>query len=62
LNQALSEQRAGSVKSYLVNSGIGVGRINAYGYGYRSPIASNDTAEGRQANRRVELELEPIEG
>ena len=61
LNQTLSEQRAGSVKSYLVNGGVAAGRINAYGYGFRRPIASNDTPEGRQANRRVELELEPIE-
>ncbi len=61
LNQTLSEQRAGSVKSYLINRGITAGRVNAHGYGYRYPIASNDTAEGRQANRRVELELEPIE-
>lgn len=61
LNQTLSEQRAGSVKSYLTNSGIKTGRVNATGYGYRYPVASNSTAEGRQANRRVELELEPIE-
>jgi outer membrane protein OmpA-like peptidoglycan-associated protein len=61
LNQTLSEQRAGSVKSYLVDEGVAPGRINAYGYGYRRPVASNETAEGRQANRRVELKLEPIE-
>lgn len=62
LNQTLSEQRAGSVKSYIVDRGISAGRVNAQGFGYRYPIASNNTAEGRQANRRVELELEPIEG
>lgn len=61
LNQTLSEQRAGSVKSYLVGRGIPAGRINAYGYAARYPVASNETAAGRQANRRVELELEPIE-
>jgi outer membrane protein OmpA-like peptidoglycan-associated protein len=61
LNQTLSEQRAGSVKSYLQSRGIPSDRITAYGYGYRFPIASNDTPEGRQANRRVELELDPIE-
>lgn len=61
LNQTLSERRAGSVKSYLVNQGIPNQRINAYGYGYRQPIASNDTAQGRQQNRRVELQLEPIQ-
>ena len=61
LNQTLSEQRAGSVKSYLVERGVAPERVTAFGYGYRYPIATNDTAEGRQANRRVELELEPIE-
>lgn len=61
LNQTLSEQRAGSVKSYLVSQGIAPERVSAYGYGFRRPVASNDTAEGRQQNRRVELELQPIE-
>lgn len=61
LNQTLSEQRAGSVKSYLVSQGVAASRVSAYGYGFRQPVASNDTAEGRQANRRVELELQPIE-
>lgn len=60
LNQRLSEDRANSVRSYLSSAGVASGRINATGYGYRYPIASNATAEGRQANRRVELELEPI--
>lgn len=60
LNQRLSEDRAHSVKDYLVGRNVSAGRINAIGYSYRYPIASNDTAAGRQANRRVELELEPI--
>jgi outer membrane protein OmpA-like peptidoglycan-associated protein len=60
LNQRLSEDRAQSVKSYLSSAGVAGGRINATGYAYRYPLASNATAEGRQANRRVELELEPI--
>lgn len=61
LNQRLSEARAGSVKQYLQSQGIAFGRIHALGYGPRAPIASNSTAEGRQANRRVELELQPLQ-
>ena len=61
LNQTLSEQRANSVGNYLAKQGVAAGRIQSYGYGPRYPVASNDTAEGRQANRRVELELLPLE-
>lgn len=61
LNQRLSEERAESVKDHLTNRNVSPGRINAVGYSYRYPVASNATAEGRQANRRVELELEPIQ-
>ncbi len=61
LNQRLSESRAESVKGYLTSNGVSAGRVNAIGYSFRYPIASNSTAEGRQANRRVELELEPIQ-
>jgi outer membrane protein OmpA-like peptidoglycan-associated protein len=61
LNQRLSEDRAASVKNYLVGRGVASGRINSIGYSYRYPIASNSTAAGRETNRRVELELEPIE-
>lgn len=61
LNQTLSEQRAESVRSYLINQSVAAGRIQAYGYGPRYPIATNSTEAGRQANRRVELELVPIE-
>ena len=61
LNQRLSEDRAGSVKNYLIGRGVASGRVNSIGYSYRYPIASNSTASGREANRRVELELEPIE-
>lgn len=60
-NQTLSEQRASSVKSYLVQSGVSSGRVQAVGYGKRYPVDSNSTASGRQNNRRVELTLEPIE-
>lgn len=57
-NQTLSENRAGSVKTYLVSQGITSGRVQAVGYGKRRPIATNDTAVGREQNRRVELKLE----
>lgn len=60
LNQRLSEERANSVKTYLARRNVASGRINAVGYSFRYPIATNATEEGRQANRRVELELEPI--
>lgn len=61
LNQTLSEQRAGSVSSYLISQGVASNRVQSYGEGPRYPIASNDTDSGRQANRRVELELIPIQ-
>lgn len=59
-NQALSERRADSVGRYLIAQGIASGRVWTSGYGERYPVASNDSEEGRQANRRVELELVPI--
>ncbi|UZJ44785.1 OmpA family protein [Marinimicrobium sp. C6131] len=61
LNQTLSEQRAASVRDYLIRRDVAAGRIQAYGYGPRYPVASNSTAEGRAANRRVELELLPMQ-
>jgi outer membrane protein OmpA-like peptidoglycan-associated protein len=54
-NQGLSERRADSVKSYLVGEGIGTTRLSASGRGERDPVASNDSASGRQQNRRVEV-------
>lgn len=56
-NQTLSEQRAESVLQYFVSKGIARGRMSAYGYGERYPVASNDTPAGRSQNRRVELEI-----
>jgi outer membrane protein OmpA-like peptidoglycan-associated protein len=56
-NQELSEHRAQSVRDYFVQQGIAAGAIEARGFGKTEPIASNDTAEGRQQNRRVELVL-----
>lgn len=59
-NQGLSERRAYSVKNYLSSAGIPSGRVQAVGFGERRPIASNDSSAGREQNRRVELELEPL--
>jgi outer membrane protein OmpA-like peptidoglycan-associated protein len=54
-NQGLSERRADSVKSYLVGQGIGSLRLSASGKGRSDPVAGNDSAAGRQQNRRVEV-------
>ena len=54
-NQQLSEERAGSVRDYLVQQGIPTSSITSRGYGQTQPVASNHTAAGRQQNRRVEL-------
>ncbi len=59
-NQSLSERRAGSVAQYLESHGVNSQRVITVGAGETHPVASNDTANGRQANRRVELSLEPI--
>lgn len=53
-NKKLSQKRADAVRDYLVSQGIDAGRIDAIGYGDERPIASNDTPEGRQKNRRIE--------
>ncbi|RZK41181.1 MAG: OmpA family protein [Pedobacter sp.] len=57
LNLRLSKDRAESVKAYLVSQGANASRIEAVGFGKGQPIASNNTAEGRQQNRRVEFTL-----
>ncbi|WP_134090781.1 OmpA family protein [Olivibacter sp. XZL3] len=57
LNMRLSKERAEAVKAYLVSKGANPSRIEATGYGPTQPIATNATAEGRQANRRVEFTL-----
>lgn len=54
-NRRLSEQRADAVRDYLVQQGINSDAITASGFGKSEPVASNDTPEGRQQNRRVEL-------
>lgn len=55
MNYQLSQRRADSVKSYLVGQGIQASRLSTAGLGEGSPVASNDTATGRQQNRRVEV-------
>jgi len=55
LNQRLSEERAFSVKEYMVSKGISEGRLKANGYGSSQPKADNSTEAGRKANRRIEL-------
>jgi outer membrane protein OmpA-like peptidoglycan-associated protein len=55
MNQQLSEHRAGAVRDYLVEQGVGTQSVTAKGFGNTSPVASNDNASGRQVNRRVEL-------
>lgn len=59
LNQALSEKRAAAVRDYLASRGLPSARVTISGQGESSPIASNDTAAGRQQNRRVELVIVP---
>ena len=54
-NQGLSERRAGAVRDFLVAQGVSAGNLSAVGYSELRPIADNATAEGRAANRRVEI-------
>lgn len=54
-NQKLSEQRADAVRDFLASQGVPASSMTAKGFGKTDPIASNDTPEGRQKNRRVEL-------
>ncbi|MGE0334235.1 MAG: OmpA family protein [Gammaproteobacteria bacterium] len=54
-NQNLSDRRAKSVVDYLVGKGVDAGRLMSAGYGESRPVATNDSAEGRAQNRRVDL-------
>jgi outer membrane protein OmpA-like peptidoglycan-associated protein len=54
-NQQLSEQRGGSVRDYLIEQGMAGSSVSSNGFGKSQPVASNETASGRQQNRRVEL-------
>ena len=55
MNQTLSENRAGSVRDYLVQEGVATNAVSARGFGNSLPVASNENSAGRQQNRRVEL-------
>jgi outer membrane protein OmpA-like peptidoglycan-associated protein len=55
VNMKLSEQRADTVRAYLVSQGVAPDTISAHGFGKEQPVATNDTAAGRQLNRRVEI-------
>jgi outer membrane protein OmpA-like peptidoglycan-associated protein len=54
-NQGLSEQRGSAVRDYLTQSGMAPASVTTQGFGKARPVATNDTAEGRQQNRRVEI-------
>jgi chemotaxis protein MotB len=56
-NLVLSDKRANTVAQYLVSQGVNPSMVSAQGFGDTNPVASNDTAEGRAQNRRVELTL-----
>lgn len=60
-NQRLSERRAASVGSYLISKQIASARVRTTGFGPRDPVASNDSAAGREQNRRVEVNLYPLQ-
>lgn len=60
-NQTLSEQRAANVADYLIDRGVRAGNITVYGFGELRPKSTNDTAEGRQVNRRVEINIRAAE-
>ncbi len=59
-NQGLSQRRATSVQSYLAGRGIQTVRMATKGFGETQPIASNETAEGKAQNRRVEIKIVPV--
>lgn len=60
LNQNLSERRAQSVSNYINSAGVIPDRLEVIGFGETQPVASNDTAAGKELNRRVEITLLPI--
>ena len=59
-NQTLSENRARTVANFLISQGVSSARIRSQGFGETMPVASNDTAEGRTKNRRVEIKIVPV--
>lgn len=61
-NQELSERRANAVRMALINMGISSDRVTTHGYGEAFPVGGNDTAAGRQSNRRVEIIISDSKG
>lgn len=59
-NQTLSENRARTVAGYLTAQGVAAARIRSQGFGETTPVASNDTEDGRAKNRRVEIKIVPV--
>jgi len=59
-NQRLSERRAEAVKQYLVSKGIPASKVTTIGKGESQPVATNKTKEGRQKNRRVDIEFKGV--
>ncbi len=57
INLRLSQRRADRVAKYLVNHGVSAEQVRAVGYGESQPVSSNDTSEGRKANRRIEFRV-----
>ena len=60
MNQSLSERRADAVKRYLIDQGVGSARLTSTGRGESSPVADNESAAGRQQNRRVEVVISQL--
>jgi outer membrane protein OmpA-like peptidoglycan-associated protein len=60
-NQTLSERRADGVRNFMIAEGVVPSRITAIGFGESVPVAGNETAQGRQRNRRVEIEIRPYD-
>ena len=61
-NHELSKRRASAVRDYLIQRGLEASRLEARGYGETRPIGDNETAEGREKNRRVELHVAEVDG
>ena len=61
-NEKLSQRRAEAVRTFLMERGTDTSRLKAVGYGEEQPVESNDSEEGRSANRRVELEIVEVDG
>lgn len=59
-NQTLSESRARTVANYLISKGVPAARVRSQGFGETMPATTNDTADGRAKNRRVEIKIVPV--